>query len=141
MGLKSVALTLLLFSFSSCFKKDNAIVLPPPGQVQLAQLGIGPSYEKQAYFQLASEDSVVNKFNQWDIAFDASANGYHIWVNGGNMALAANTNRTDFNDISDTTGLKMENGMHQVGMLIPRLLGNGQIFLLHPHLVRLIRLR
>ncbi len=97
-------LALLVTLFASCFKEDDPIVLPPPGDVQMSQVGMGPDYLNQIYFKLSNKDTLVNDHRCWDLAFENSANGYHIWVNGGNMILVANTNSSNFAYLNDTVG-------------------------------------
>ncbi len=91
---------------SSCFKKDDAVVLPPPGEVQVSQVGMGPDYINQVYFKLATKDTFISEHGSWDLAFETSFNGFHIWINSGNQVLVSRTNSSNFNFITDTIGSK-----------------------------------
>jgi hypothetical protein len=102
----NVLMVLLLSVMASCFKKDDKVVLPPPGNLTYGGVSlVGPSYINQVYFQLSSANTVSNDHTKWDLAFESTANGYHIWINGGNQCLAANLGSASaFNSIKDTTG-------------------------------------
>lgn len=92
--------------FSSCFKEDDQIVLPPlpSGEIHLMTIPQGPSYAHQVFLQLSSEDTVGNSFNGWDLAFESSPGGTHIFLNGGNFCLASFTGNFDFTSVTDTAG-------------------------------------
>lgn len=95
---------LLLVVHSSCFKDDIAMVLPPPGDAQIDQVGLGSDYERQQYFDFGTGDTLGSKFDSWDLCFESSSSGWHIWINGGNLALIANMDTQDFDAITDTVG-------------------------------------
>ncbi len=96
----------IIILFSSCFKKDDAIILSPAGEVQLAQVAMGPDYLNQVYFKLSTKETFMSDHGSWDLAFDPSSNGYHIWINSGNQVLISRTNSSNFNYITDTIGTK-----------------------------------
>lgn len=90
--------------FSSCFKEDTAVVLPPPGDAQINQVGMGSDYSRQQYFDMATGDTLGSNYNVWDLCFEAAPSGWHIWINGGNLAMIANMDTQDFDAITDTIG-------------------------------------
>ncbi len=95
-----LVLSTILFS---CEKEDKAIVLPPPGALTKATANIGPNYDSQVYVNLATGSEVTRPFNNYDLAFEASATGFHIYLNTGKFMFACRTGRTDIT-IADTTG-------------------------------------
>ncbi len=97
-----LTVTLLL---SSCFKKDKPVTLPPRGESQMAQIPLGSSYTNQVYFQFKTGNTFTSEYRKWDLAFESSENGYHIWLNGGNMELAAFLSSSIvIEDITSVTG-------------------------------------
>ena len=94
----------LLF-FSSCMKEDEPIVLPPHNSdAQLFAVNIGEDYSREVYFDLETKDTLGNNFTDWDLAFEASPIGDHIWINGGKAVFAAQTNQTVLSNVFDTVG-------------------------------------
>jgi hypothetical protein len=64
-------------------------------------------YTNQIYFDLEKGEEVsVNNKNEWDLGFESSAEGSHIILNTSAFMVAANTGITDFNQVTDTTGLQ-----------------------------------
>lgn len=100
----TTAVLLPVFLVSSCFKEDAAIVLPPPGQAEINQVSMGSGYERQQYFDMGTSDTLGSYYDSWDLCFQAAPEGWHIWINGGNLALAANMGTQDFDAVTDTTG-------------------------------------
>ena len=90
---------LMVSLFASCFKKDEAIVLQPPGNVEVDQVAMGADYVNQIYYQLSTKESFVSDHRSWDLAFETSTSGYHIWINGSNQIFVANTYNSNFNYI------------------------------------------
>ncbi|MEO6166889.1 MAG: HmuY family protein [Chitinophagales bacterium] len=90
--------------FSSCFKEDTAVMLPPPGDAQISQIGMGPDYKRQQYFDMGTGDTLGSNYNVWDLCFEAAPSGWHIWINGGNLAMIANMDTQDFDAVTDTFG-------------------------------------
>lgn len=86
LGITAILAVILLFS--SCFKEDTPVQLPPHGESQVTQIALGSSYTNQVYFQFKSGKTFTNDYRKWDLAFESSESGYHIWLNGGNMELA-----------------------------------------------------
>ncbi len=99
----------LIFIFSvsflsSCFKNDDPIILTPPGDVQTDQVAMGPDYYNQIYYKLSTKESSTSDHRCWDLAFETTLSGFHIWLNSGNQIFAANTNSSNFSSVYDTTG-------------------------------------
>lgn len=91
--------------FSSCFKEDTPIKLPPRGESQVTQIALGSSYTNQVYFQFKTGKTFTSDYRKWDLAFESAAGGYRIWLNGGNMELAACIKPSvNFEDVTDVAG-------------------------------------
>ena len=106
MILRSRIFLLALFAslFASCFKEDDPVVLPGAGEVQMDQVAMGPDYLNQIYYKLPTKTIFTSDYRSWDLAFETTSGGFHIWVNGGNQILVSNTNSDDFDHITDTLG-------------------------------------
>src|SRR5580765_399046 len=89
--MKFALLGLVIAVCSSCFKDDEPVVLPAPGNLENFQIGLGKTYHRQVYFDLGTKDTLGSEHSVWDLCFESSADGWHIYINGGNLALATKT--------------------------------------------------
>jgi hypothetical protein len=94
-----LGITMLL---TSCFKEDDPVVLPPPGDAEIFQVSQGENYHRQQYFDLGTTDTLGSEHSAWDLCFEAGSEGWHIWLNGSNLALIANTDTQNFDAVKDT---------------------------------------
>ncbi len=99
-----VVLSALLLTISSCFKEDESVTLQPPGDAQLFRISQGENYHRQQYFDLNSTDTMGSEYSSWDLCFQSGPTDWHVWLNGGNLALIANMNTQDFDAVQDTMG-------------------------------------
>ena len=105
MNLKTIVICscILLLALSSCFKEDDPLPLSP---LQETTIELNQHYQYQAYFDLGKGETVSsNDRNIWDLGFESSDSAWHIILNTSTFMLAANTGQTDFESVSDTTGL------------------------------------
>lgn len=87
----------LLFTLPSCLKKDTAVVLPPAGPATKAAVSMGEDYRTQLFYDFETNQVVrTSEVESWDLAFEASANGYHVFMNGGKSIYTYNTHLTEF---------------------------------------------
>jgi len=86
--------TLLL---SSCWKDEDAYHLPPSGGAIQQELSLGADYDKIVYFNVDKRTFMVRYLADWDLGFEASANGLHVITNTGKGLLVHETNLTDIN--------------------------------------------
>ena len=100
---KVVAFTLMISAFASCVKEDDKLTLPPPGELTKVVAEIGSDYNKQVYVSLANNKQVTRNIKDWDLAFESSAAGFHVYLNSGKYMFTCHTGTNDF-VISDTTG-------------------------------------
>jgi len=100
--MKYLTALVLILALSSCFKEDTPVQLPPPGDAKNFQITLGEDYHRQVYFDLGTEDTIGSEHSIWDLCFESSDSGWHVWMNGGNSAFIANTDTQDFEAVTDT---------------------------------------
>ncbi len=96
-----IALAALLFT--SCEKEDTAIILPPPGDLQLTVANMGSNYDNQVYLDFETGYQKTVPYRSYDLAFEASADGFRVYLNTGKLMFVANTTSTDI-QLADSTG-------------------------------------
>ena len=78
--------------FTSCEKKETPLTLPATkGDLKNYTLRLGKDYTTQLYFTIEDGKVKGNDFQVWDLAFDCSANGKLILVNGGKEVQVSET--------------------------------------------------
>jgi hypothetical protein len=106
--MRYLAIVVLAVLFCSCEKKE----LPAPafdrGDLITSQVNMGSTYKDQLWFSLG-ENRIIssNAKTDWDLAFEASATGNHIMLNGSKGMRVYKTTHTDLAQVSDTTGLEV----------------------------------
>lgn len=99
-------LVLGLFFASSCEKKETPIARPEPGPATIAQVAMGEDYADQIFYSFANKQAVmVSKINSWDLAFETSPAGFHVFMNGGKDVALFNTHLTDASMVNQASGL------------------------------------
>lgn len=86
--------TLLL---SSCWKDEDAYVLPPSGGAVQQELSLGENYEKIIFFNVDKRQFLVRNLSDWDLAFACPDGNLHIKLNTGKELLVHETPETDIN--------------------------------------------
>jgi HmuY protein len=83
-----VLMMTILVVLSGCFKKDITVVLPPKTGSSTMQVKMSSTYEK-CYFINLDNASVVKEsmIGEWDLRFDANANGKAVLMNAGNHSI------------------------------------------------------
>jgi hypothetical protein len=89
--------------FASCEKEEKAIVLPPPGDVKTMSAGMGVNYDNQVYVDFETGLTKSVPYRSYDLAFEASATGFRLYLNTGKLMFVANTFSTNMNT-ADSTG-------------------------------------
>ncbi len=79
---KNIIFILISVCLTSCFKKEDAITLKE-GSTIITSFYLGDKYEKQIYFDLSSNTFQEHQLENWDICFDANANGFGVYRNSG----------------------------------------------------------
>jgi hypothetical protein len=96
--MRNTLLCLLLCAFcAGCLPEDERITPHEPGSLNQASVSMGSDYRTQVYYDLESAKMVASASKMdWDLAFDASAEGVTIWLNTGRLMQAAPTTASDF---------------------------------------------
>lgn len=102
---------IILLSFSSCFKEDDKINAHEQGDIILAGVDMGVTYDNQIYYDLVSNSIIkTSHIEDWDLAFDSKDNEWSIYLNSARLMYAANTENTDFTaPIADSLNWSMDN--------------------------------
>lgn len=87
----------VLILFSSCFKEDEPVVLPPPGDGIVTTYNLGTNYEKVIWLQLSTGNYVEASYLDWDLAFQSHRDSFFVILNGGKNIFSYNSNDTVFN--------------------------------------------
>ena len=70
--------------FASCEKEETPVPLPKKGEAEHGSVEMGEDYTDQVFFDLETGRVVhMSEINSWHLAFDASIEGYHMFLNGG----------------------------------------------------------
>jgi hypothetical protein len=102
----SILIILAVF-FASCERAEDPVPLPPKGSAQIARVVTGEDYEDQVFFDFESGQIVAtNKVRSWDLAFEAGATGYHVFMNGDNNIYVYNAQTSDVSSITSANSLQ-----------------------------------
>lgn len=85
------------FFLTSCEKDDSPYILPDPGNVELAQVSMGETYNTQIYFDFETKKQYSNNLYDWDLAFETASDAFLVRMNGGKQVQLYNTLNTNFN--------------------------------------------
>ncbi|MBS1590131.1 MAG: HmuY family protein [Bacteroidetes bacterium] len=98
-----VILIFILITNIACQKKESPIPLPPAGTAEISNVNMGEDYANQVYFNFSTGKVVLTSpVLSWDIALESSAEGYHVFMNGGKDVSLYNTHSTDFAAINES---------------------------------------
>lgn len=98
-------LGLLCIGFCSCEKKEFPVPVHDPGNVITTSVDMGSTYEWQIYYDLETNRMVSkNLKTAWDLAFEASAEGFHVVLNSSKSTFCYNTANSVFESVTDTLG-------------------------------------
>lgn len=91
---------------TSCEKKELPVPKHEQGETVIGQTDMGSDYRYQVWFSLLQNRFVFkNMKTDWDLGFEASAEGYHVFLNGSKAMRAYRTNYSSLSEVSDTSGL------------------------------------
>ncbi len=97
----------IIVLFSSCFEKDKMLPAPEPGDVNIDTIPMTHYYANQVYFNLGlAEQTGLNEKSAFDLNFECYDTSTIIRLNTANFAVAAITNETKLEAVTDTTGLE-----------------------------------
>ncbi len=106
--MKKFGYLLLLIAFIyGCERPEKPIKPFDRGSVITNSVSMGNTYADHIFFNLDSNKIIKTiKRMDWDIAFDCQPNRHIILLNNGRGVYAAATGKTNFNEVTDTIGLK-----------------------------------
>ncbi len=121
----------VLCAFASCEKDEDAIVLPPRGTASYDSVVLGESYDKQIFYDFESGMPVFTSDpKSWDLAFEATPEGRHIFINGGQDVWVYNTHKKDLAQVKTLPqGLSATSGagwQYDKPSLLPDATGMGE---------------
>lgn len=95
------------FLIASCEKKESPISLPAKGTATIDRVDMGEEYADQVFYDLDKGYPVYQSaINSWDLAFEASPTGYHVFINGGKDMWVHNTHQTDIASVLEPPKIK-----------------------------------
>ena len=97
----------IILIITGCFKKDEMLPAPEPGDLASATIPMKNYYSNQVYFNLKEgviKDSVYR--SSFDLLFECIDTSTVIRLNTADFAMAAVTPYSDFKSLTDTSGLK-----------------------------------
>lgn len=103
-----MSLIAIIIALSSCFKEDEKVPAPQPGDLETMISDVGENYTTQNFVDLNTleEKSILN-IADWDLAFECKKDSFHVLLNSALMMLAGNTYDTNFATIYSPEGLEM----------------------------------
>lgn len=101
---KYIGLALCCGMFASCEMKETPVPLPPAGEAENAEVNMGSNYASQIFFDLETGKAVSQNLKaDWDLGFEADAEGFHIVMNTGKSMFSYNAGTNNF-ETADTAG-------------------------------------
>jgi hypothetical protein len=88
--MKTGLIVILFWCLSSCFTKEEPMALPS-GNSEIATLSLGTNYEREVFFDLSSNTFQERRWADWDLRFEASKDGYGVFINTGKDMFVRNT--------------------------------------------------
>lgn len=104
-------LFILLLSLTACFKKEDPIALPA-GNSEINSFSLGKGYEKEVFFDLSTNSFQERRWADWDICFDASKDGYGVFINTGKSMSVRKINLFGLKELSAIDTLFFKNQDH-----------------------------
>jgi len=111
---------------SSCLKEDTPVPAHQAGNIETVQIEVGYPYTYQVYYDCSSNQVVAtNTKYDWDLAFECSANGFHILNNTARGEFTANLGNVDFYSVNSVANVTW-NWDAENGNLDSTAIGNWQ---------------
>ena len=90
----------MVFSLTGCFEKEELIARTEINEIRIPY----SLYEFQTYYRLEDETIVShNGFEEWDLGFESSADGFAIILNSSRYMHAGNSGSTDFEAVNSNS--------------------------------------
>lgn len=99
---------LLIGVLTSCFKEDEKIDIPMPGENETDTIVLGNIYYNQVWVDLNGlQEKANHKIDTWDLAFSCSENNFTIKLNSA-LTMYAGTNKASvFENVVSEEGIEM----------------------------------
>ncbi|MBL7816259.1 MAG: HmuY family protein [Saprospiraceae bacterium] len=90
---------------TGCLKEEDPVIPTRSGDVITRTVEMTPQYRYQIFYNLA-QDSIVQRNQKWDwdLAFEATANGTIVRLNSAKYMLSSQLPTEDFAAVRDTNG-------------------------------------
>lgn len=115
--------------FISCEKEDTAITLPAPGPLSQLSANMGINYDTLIFVDLSTGATVSYPNKTYDLAFEASADGYRVYLNTGKLMFVAHTYSTYFSQ-ADTAGVVWktdDDNLHDDSLAVGKWVDNSNL--------------
>lgn len=101
-----VLVLILSLLVASCEKAERPLNLPPAGAAAMAQVNMGEDYDSQIFFDFETGAIVhTSSVNSWDLAFENTEEGCHVFINGGKNIFVYNSGATDPSTVKTTSSV------------------------------------
>lgn len=93
----------------SCEKADLPVTLPEKGEAEFETVEMGEEYTDQLFYDFESARVVhISQIKSWDLAFDASPEGFNVFINGGSDLFVYKTGQTDMSSVKTAPNIFSE---------------------------------
>lgn len=92
--------------FSACLKDELPVPTAARGDGRDVQVCMGAGYQDQLWLDVRTGTVLAtNPKTAWDLAFESTADGWHIYLNGAKLMTAWNKGPVDITQAHDTVGM------------------------------------
>lgn len=92
--------------FGACLKEELPVPSAARGEGRDVQVCMGAGYQDQLWLDLRTGTVLAtNPKTAWDLAFESSGDGWHIYLNGAKLMTAWNKGPVDIVQVHDTVGM------------------------------------
>lgn len=118
-------LTFISTTWVGCLKDEEAVKPTTSGDVITRTIEMTPQYRYQVFYNL-EEDSLISRNLKWDwdLSFDASAEGSVVHINGAKYMFSSRMPTEDFINVRDTQGFFQKRRWEAVNTLDTVTLGS-----------------
>lgn len=104
--MKRTGWILMLLPWLGACIKEEIPVRKPVSEAGTYQVSIGSNYANQLYYDLET-NTVIRQNNRedWDLAFEAGTDGFHVLLNESRIMAAAKSLETDMTSLTSDAGL------------------------------------
>lgn len=100
-----MVLLLVCGTLWGCDREELPVPAHTSGDVTTQSVDMGGDYRWQFFYDLETDQVVGNNLKtEWDLGFEATADGFHVVLNTAKAMYAWPTGETDFSAVTDTVG-------------------------------------